>query len=139
MEKYNFMYDEKEYELGEDNCDFFANDEEKPVEGIVLEDVLELLRGSQKVNFNVEYYDMPCGNCRAGVEEKLKAFKFLEYHFYILTKDENYVISSISKEYENTSFNKLLKQGKVDNSYIVSVIVCINCGNYSVEIEQCEI
>ena len=32
-----------------------------------------------------------------------------------------------------------LNRGLVDDSYIVSLMVCDNCGNYAIEIEQCEI
>ena len=139
MEKYKFVFNEKEYELGEDNCSYMIIDEENPVSGIELEDILELLNQGQEVEFGVEYYDELCEECLAGKEEKAKNFKFLEFHFFIFTKKGEYVIANISKEYENLSYNKLLKNGKVDNSYIVSIIVCFNCGTYSVEIEQYEI
>lgn len=139
MANCKFRYDDKEYMLEENNCDYFANDEEKPVTGIGREDILNLLNNSEEVDFGLEYYDQPCNNCLHGRKEKAKAFKFLEYHFYIFTRNNEYVISNISGEYADTSFNKLLKRGKVDNSYIVSIMVCCNCGNYSIEIEECEI
>lgn len=139
MATYKFKFDEKEFELGENNCDYFVNDEEKPVTGIGREDIIVLLSQSEEIDFSLEYYDQPCHNCFYGKEEKAKAFKFLEGHFYIFTKNSEYVISTISKEYMDTSFNKLLKRGKVDNSYIVSITVCSNCGNYSIEIEECEV
>jgi hypothetical protein len=137
--EYKFIYNEKEYTLNMDNLDSFANDEEVPVEGIDEEQLLELMSGSDSVEFDVEYFGAPCPCCDYEKAEKPKAFKFLEYRFYIYTKEGKYVISSISKEYENTSYNKLTKAGKVDNSYVVSVIVCIGCGKYVMEIEQCEI
>lgn len=139
MTSYKFSFDDNEYELGENNCDYYINDEEKPVTGIEREDILMLLSHSGVVDFSLEYYDQPCHNCFYGKEEKSKAFKFLEYHFYIFTRNNEYVISSISGEYKDASFNKLLKRGRVDNSYIVSIMVCRNCGNYSIEIEQCEV
>lgn len=139
MKSYKFNFDDKEYELNKDNCDYYLNDEEKPVKGIERESILTLLNESQEVDFSLEYYDQPCHNCFYGKEEKAKAFKFLEYHFYIFTKNSEYLLSSISGEYMKTSFNKLLKSGKADNSYIVSIMVCGNCGNYSIEIEQCEV
>jgi hypothetical protein len=139
MRMYKFVFNEKEYELREDNCDYFANDEEHPVSGIELEDILQLLNESEEVDFDIEHYAQHCENCMSGKEERSKSFKFLEYHFYIFTKKGGYVISTISKEYVDMTFNRLLKQGKVDNSYIVSVIVCEKCGSYSVEIEQCEV
>lgn len=139
METYKFAFNDKTYELGEDNCDYFLNDETDPVTGIDKTDIITLLNEGEEIDFDLEYYDQPCENCKAGTGEKKKAFEFLEYHFYIYTKNKEYVISTISKEYKNTSFNRLHNTGKVDDSYIVSVMVCMNCGNYAVEIEQCEV
>lgn len=139
MIEYKFVYNEKEYGLGDDNCSYVMNDEEHPVAGIDRQEILELLNGTDSADFAVEYYDQPCENCLAGKKEKEKFFKFLEYHFFIFTKQGKYIISNISKEYGDTSFNKLLKKGAVDNSYIVSIIVCVECGDYSIEIEQCEV
>lgn len=139
MMGYKFTFNDKEYILGENNLDYILNDEEKPVTGIKRDDILTLLGKSDEVDFSLEYYDQPCSNCFYGKESRARAFKFLEYHFYILTKNNEYIISSISEDYKYTSFNKLLREGKVDKSYIVSIMVCVNCGNYSIEIEQCEI
>lgn len=139
MSKYNFVYNNKEYELGEDNCSYVINDEEHPATGIEKTDIIELLSLQEKVDFELEYYDQPCQNCLAGKKEKDKFFKFLEYHFFIFTNKDVFVVSSISKEFEGTSFTKLLKQGMVDNSYIVSVAACVECGDYSIEIEQCDV
>ncbi len=139
MSKYSLIYNNKASELDESNCSDFINDEVRPVAGIDKSDILELLSRHEEVNFDIEYYDQPCQNCRQVKNEKDKYFKFLEYHFFIFTKNGRYVISSISKEYENGSYSKLLKQGIIDDSYIVSVIVCIACGDYSIEIEQCDV
>jgi hypothetical protein len=139
MEQYKFSFNDKVYELREDNCDYILNDEEKPVSGIELSDILGILNQADEIQFDTEYYDQPCENCDSGKQGKSKVFKFLEYYFYIFTRGGKYVISSISKEYGDTSFNKLLSQKSVDNSYAVIIAVCIDCGNYSIEIEQCEI
>ncbi|MBU5483196.1 DUF3785 domain-containing protein [Clostridium sp. MSJ-11] len=140
MDSYKFIYKDKAYELSKDNCDYiFLSDEENEITGIELSDILELLNGCMKVSFDSAYYSQPCEKCLYGKEEKLKYFNFLEYHFYIFTKDNKYVISSISKEYEDTSFSQLLKLGKIDNSFIVMIMVCENCGAYAIEIEQCDI
>ena len=74
-----------------------------------------------------------------GIKEKEKFFPFLEYHFYIYTKDGKYVISTIDKDYEGKSFNKLSRAGLVDDSYIVSVIICKHCNDYIIQIENCEV
>jgi hypothetical protein len=139
METYKFTNNDKTYELGKKNCNYLLNAEEKPVIGIGVADILELLNQHEGIEFELEYYDLPCENCKHGLAEKAKYFNFLEYHFFILTKNEKYVVSTISKEYENTSFNKLIKKGLIDGSYIVSIMVCANCGDYSIEIEPCEL
>lgn len=136
MNTYKFNYNDKIYELGEENFNGLINDDENPVIGFEVSDILDLLNQHDEVDFNMEYYKQPCENCLWGKEEKAKYFNFLEYHFYIFTKDGEYVISNISKEYENTSFKRLLNAKRVDNSYIVSVMVCANCGDYSVDIEE---
>jgi hypothetical protein len=139
MENYKFHYNDKEYELGERNCSGVLNDEEHPVRGIDRLELLELLNQQEIVDFDIEYYDQPCEKCLSGENEKSNYFKFLEYHFFIYTKKGEYVSSSISKDDENMTFHKLLKKGIVDNSYIVSVAVCVACGEYFIEIEQCEV
>ncbi|MEW8956935.1 DUF3785 family protein, partial [Clostridium sp.] len=83
--------------------------------------------------------DNPCPQCLTGVKEKEKFFRFLEYHFYIFTKDSNYIISDISENYEGKSFNKLLKEKEVDNSYIATITVCRSCGVYDITIEELSI
>lgn len=139
MERYRFTHQGKTYELAEDQCAYLLNDEEKPVKGIDISYILELLNQHEEVDFEAAYYDQPCEKCQAGKAEKARYFPFLEYHFFIYTKNAAYVVSSISKEYEHTSFNQLAKEGKVDHSYIVSVVVCSHCGDYSIEINQCEV
>jgi hypothetical protein len=139
MENYKFVYNNKKYELGEENYCCIINDEEHPVTGIERSEVIELLQRQETIDFDIEYYDEPCQNCLSGVEEKNKYFKFLEYHFFIYTKKGKYIISSISEEYKGMTFNILLKKGIIDNSYIVSVLVCSECGDYSIQIEQCEV
>lgn len=139
MESYKFVYNDKDYELDEENLDYIMIDEEHPVTGIDLSLILSLLNNAaNEINFDVEYYDQPCENCGEGKDDKSKIFKFLEYHFNIFPKNGEYVVSSLSREFENTSYTKLLKYKKADNSFIVSIAVCINCGNYSIVIEECE-
>jgi hypothetical protein len=139
VESYKFVHNNREYELGESNCSYMLNDEENPVAGIERDAVLRLLAGSEAVAFDVDYYDQPCQSCLAGKKDKEKAFRFLEYHFFIFTKEGGYVISNISREYKNTSYNRLLKEKAVDNSYVASIAVCMECGDYSIEIEQCDV
>lgn len=137
MSEYKFNYEDKEYTLNKDNCSDLINDEEKPVKGITIENIIQILNSAENVDFDIEYYQEACPECLAGVKEKQKFFGFLEYHFYIFTKNGDYIISDIDKEYEGLSFNKLSRQGKVDDSYIVSIIVCENCQDYIIQIENC--
>ncbi len=137
MTEYKFTYNDIEYILNEKNCSELINDEEKPVKGITVEDILSMLKESESTDFDIEYYQEACPECLAGVKEKQKFFGFLEHHFYIFTKKGEYVISDISKEYEGLSFNKLSRQGKVDDSYIVSIIICEKCQDYIIQIENC--
>lgn len=137
MSLFKFNYDENEYVLEEKNCSAVINDEEKPVQNLELKSILELLNECEEVDFDVEYYQEACPACLNGVKEKEKFFPFLEYHFYVFTKDGKYVISDISKEYEGLSFNKLTRAKKVDDSYIVSIIACKHCLDYIVQIENC--
>lgn len=135
--KYKFLYKEKEYLLNEYNCSELINDEEKPVKGITINNILQILNESSEVDFDIEYYQEACQDCLKGVKEKQKFFTFLQYHFYIFTKNKEFIISDISKEYRGLTFNKLLRQNKVDDSYIVSIIVCENCQDYIIQIENC--
>lgn len=139
MSSYKFSFDNKEYELNKDNCSDIVNDDEKPVNGFDLNEALRLLNQAEDVDFDLEYYQEACPECLDGVKEKQKFFGFLEYHFYIFTKKGKYVISDIDKSYEGQSFNKLSRAGKVDDSYIVSFIICQSCSDYIVQIENCDV
>lgn len=135
--EYKFTSDNKEYILDHNNCEgiFFENDEE--IEGVTLDTILGALNDGDEVSFTNEYY---VGKCSCDAQEKIgKYYRYLEYHFYIYTKDHKYVINTICKNYKGTSFNKMFRAGKIDNSYIVNVTVCPDCGTYSIEIEECEV
>lgn len=139
MSKYIFKCDEKEYCIESDKCDELINDEEKPVEGFDVEEAFRLLNESDEIEFMSEYYQEACPACLDGVKEKQKFFKFFEAHYYIFTKDGKYIISDVDKAYKGQSFNKLSASGKVDDSYIVSFIICANCMDYIIQIENCEV
>lgn len=137
--EFKFKYNEKEYILNEQNLEYFVNDEVNPIMDVNEEKIIEILNNSDKVDFSKAYFDLPCENCKTGLEEKKKFFDFLELNFYIYAKDRKFVISTLDKKYEGLSYNKLQKSGKVNQSYIVIIDVCKNCGNYSIEIEEFEI
>lgn len=137
---FKFKYDEKEYILDDQNFDELINDDDKPVKDIDKDLIIELLKNSpEEIIFGEEFYIEACPKCLKGIKEKEKFFPFLEYHFYIYTKEEKYVISTIEKDYEGKSFNKLSRSNLVDDSYIVSIIICKHCNDYIIQVENCEV
>lgn len=137
---FKFIFDEKEYILEDENFDELINDDERPVKNIDKDMIIELLNNSlEEIIFDEEFYIEACIKCLKGIKEKERFFPFLEYHFYIYTKDQKYVISTIDKDYKGKSFNKLSRLNLVDDSYIVSIIVCKNCNDYIIQIENCEV
>ena len=137
--EFKFKYNEKEYILNEQNLEYFVNDEVNPMMEVNEEKIIEILNTSDKVDFSKAYFDLPCENCKTGLEEKKKFFDFLGFNFYIYAKDRKYVVSTLDREYEGMSFNRLQKSGKVNESYIVIINVCKHCGSYSIEIEEFEV
>lgn len=136
MLEFKFRYGENEFILGENNFSYIDNDE---VDGIDLEVILTTLSEAfETVDFDYEYFSDSCEECGGGKSIDGKYYGFLEYHFYIFTKSGKYVISNISKEFENTSYTQLVKENKIDNSYIVSILLCEDCKNYNIAIEQCD-
>ncbi|MCC3862958.1 DUF3785 domain-containing protein [Terrisporobacter petrolearius] len=137
---FKFDYDEKEYILNDENFDELINDDDKPVKDIDKDMIIELLKNSpEEIIFGEEFYIEACPKCLKGIKEKEKFFPFLEYHFYIYTKEEKYVISTIDKDYQGKSFNKLSRSNLVDDSYIVSIIICKHCNDYIIQVENCEV
>lgn len=135
--EYKFIYDDKDYTLNKKNCEGIFFEEDNEISGLTLDIILEALNEGEEVIFTKEYYS---GKCSCDMQEKVdKYYGYLEYHFYAYTKNDDYVINTLCKEYETTSFNKLLSLGKVDDSYIVNIIVCPHCGLYSIDVEQCEV
>ncbi|GAB6167842.1 hypothetical protein JCM1393_03020 [Clostridium carnis] len=137
--KYKFNFDGKDYELREDNLESFINDEEFELENIDTKKILEILSSSTKVDFIPAYYETCCEECKAGKEEKKKVFDFLEFYFYGYSKNGKFITSSIDDDYEGKSFTRLYREGVVDCSYIITIIVCRSCGTYSIEIEEFEL
>lgn len=137
--EFKFVFEDKEYKLDKNNLDYFINDEENPIKDIDEKKIIDILNNSEEVEFTKAFFDLPCQDCKSGVEEKKKFFDFLGFNFYIYTKNNEYVVSTLDKKYEGLSFNRLKKVGEVDNSYIVMINVCKHCGSYSIEIEEFEI
>ena len=134
---YKFVYDEKEYILTKENCEGMFFNDENEVTGLSVDSILSALNEGEEVNFSTEYY---AGICSCNAQEQInKSYGYLEYHFYIYTKNNEYIINTLSEEYKSTSFNKLFSLRKIDDSYIVNVTVCPNCGSYSIEVDQCDV
>jgi len=136
---YKFNFEGKEYDLNEEKLVGFFNDEENEILGIDENKILEMLNNSTEVDFEKTYYKEICENCLAGKEENKKVFDYLEYYFYVYSKNGNYVASNISNEYNGLSFTRLERQKTVDTSYIVTIIVCAHCGEFTIEIEKFEL
>ena len=124
---FSFTFDEKEYTLSEEKLLYFFNED---VEGFDIDKLFEILNSSEGISFGKAYYDGPCEECKFGLEEKIN----------ILQGDcLEVVISNIEKAYEGLTYNKLLRDKKVDKSYLVNINVCKNCGNFAVEVEELEV
>jgi len=134
---YKFVYDGKEYELTKENCEGIFFDTENEVKGLSLDTILSALNEGEEVNFSNEYY---AGSCSCNTQEQInKAYRYIEYHFYVYTKNNEYVLNTLGEEYKSTSFNRLFSLGKINDSYIVNITVCPNCGTYSIEVDQCDV
>ncbi|ELC8441448.1 DUF3785 family protein [Clostridium perfringens] len=133
---FSFTFDEKEYNLSEDKLIYFFNED---VDDFDIDKLFKILNNSEKVSFGKAYYDGPCEDCKFGLDEKRKSFPFLEFNMFIYTKNGKFVISNIEKSYEGLTYNKLLREKKVDKSYLVNINVCKNCGNFAVEIEELDV
>lgn len=136
MKEFVFKNNEEEYILSEENLTYVDNED---IDGFEIDEVIELLHeGKEKVDFDYEYYVGACDECKGGTSIDGKNYRFLEYHFYIFTKNNKYVISNISDKFENTSYDQLFRNGEIDDSYIVSILVCQQCKKYNIAIEQCD-
>ncbi len=93
----------------------------KDEEFILSEDNLSYIEAEEMQDFTTE-----------------KVLEILEDHFYIFTKEGKYIISNISNEFETTTYSQLERMKKIDESYIVSIIICESCKNFAIEVEQCD-
>ena len=131
---YEVIYGGNTYSLDSEKCSFFVNDDDQPIEGVNLEVILKEMDHSDLVAFDKMYYDQACEGCHKNRKEGAKYFDFLECHFYLFAKDSQFIMSSLSADYEYNTLPDLMNKGIVDASYIVSINVCPICGDYTVEI-----
>jgi hypothetical protein len=132
-----FLAGNQEYFLDKEHFGELLNDEENPIKNISEDDILNTLEGKE-LDFEKAYYNYPCLSCKSEKQGKSKSYEFFEYHFYIYTKDGEVVSNSFETE-EGYSYAKMEREGKVNSSYIVSIIVCAECGYFEIEIEEFEI
>ena len=132
---YTVKYEDKSFELEADQCSYFINDEENPIEGVDPELILGEMAQSDKVHFQKQYYDECCEVCEKNRKEGAKNFDYLEVHFYLFSKEGKYVMSSLSVDYEKKNLPALLKSGTIDGGYLVNVNVCEQCGDYTIDME----
>lgn len=133
-----FEWNGKNYELTEDLCTGVFNDEDVPMREMEPLDFLKLLTPKFAENLDLEYYEDPCENCPPVERKKKELVPYLEGHFYLFTKKGEPVMSTLDPAYEATSYELLVNEGKVDESYVVSVVICPDCGEYQVILDQVE-
>jgi hypothetical protein len=134
---YKFVHDSKEYILTKENCEGIFFDDQNEITGLSVDIILSALNEGEEINFSNEYYT---GKCSCNTQDQInKSYRYLEYHFYVYTKNNEYVLNTLGEEYKNTSFNRLFSLDKIDDSYIVNVTVCPNCGTSSIEVDQCDV
>ena len=134
----NIKFNNKNYDLTKEKIGCFFNDEENPINNLDEDKILDIINNGRDITFTKAFYSLPCEECHDENAEKEKAYDFLEGHFYIYTKENEAVVSTIDQDAKDFDYDRLLSIGKVDNSYIVSLIICMECGTFDIEIEQLE-
>lgn len=135
---YELKMNDTSYNLNLENCEAFFNDETMPLLDLDLEAALQLVAQMAQDSFAVEYYEDDCETCPPTPRSKKRLVPFIEGHFYIFSKNQKLVITSIDANFVAGSFDDLAAQGVVDDSYIMSVVLCPKCGKYQIEVEVCE-
>lgn len=127
------------FELTQEKCSAMHNDEAKPVEGIDIDMLLAFGNAMDPEAFSKEYYREDCEGHEPAPRAKKELVPYWEGHYYLYTKKQKPVMTSVSPEYADTSFDRLLKSGTVDDSYIVTFILCPVCGLYQIHVDQLDI
>lgn len=133
---YTLKYGEQVYIFDEDHSEGVFNDDLMPINAIDHGIVSNWLVHMPNDGFELEYFEDDCEVCPPKPRGKKKLVPYLEGHFYVFTKKGEPVITSIDPSFVQGSYDELLALGKVDQSYILSVIVCPVCGSYQFSLEQ---
>ena len=81
MSEYKFTYEDTEYILNANNCSELINDEEKPVKGINVDSILNMLNEADDVDFDIEYYQEACPEWFSRCKRKAKVFWIFRVSF----------------------------------------------------------
>lgn len=135
---YTLKHGEKDYTLDQEHCDGIFNDDLMPIKNFSYEVVNQWLNHMPNDNFDIEYYEDDCAVCPPKPRGKKKLVPYLEGHFYVFTKSGEVVITSIDPTFVQGSFEEMSLRGTVDQSYILSIIICPICGAYEFSLEQVE-
>lgn len=133
---YCIKTDEYELMLLKEKCLGIWNDETDPIHDLTYERVASWMSYMPVDAFEIEYFEDDCEICPPRARGKKKLVPYLEGHFYVFTKEGESVTLSVHPDYISGSFESLLLQGIVDQSYILSVIICPTCGHYQFSLEQ---
>lgn len=129
-------YEDKSWQLTKDQCQGLFNDELLPIESFDFDTVMGWMQHMDSESFELEYFEDDCEVCPPKARGKKKLVPYLEGHFYVFTKAGKPVVTSIDPGYEMGSFERMQLMGEVDQSYILSVIVCPSCGTFQLSLEQ---
>ena len=73
--------------LENEKLEGFFNDENNPIKDINEETIINMIK-DRNVDFEKAYYSLTCESCGGEKVENERAYKFLEYHFYIYFKEK---------------------------------------------------
>lgn len=133
---YLLKSDPYEWLLNEDKCQGIFNDEIMPISALTFSAVMTWMKNLDSADFELEYYEDDCEVCPPKARGKKRLVPYLEGHFYVFTKQGSVVTTSIEPSFEMGSYDALILKGEVDQSYIMSVIVCPDCGSFQLSLEQ---
>ncbi len=133
---YLLKSDPYEWLLSEEKCQGIFNDEILPINELTFTTVMSWMKNLDSADFELEYYEDDCEVCPTKARGKKRLVPYLEGHFYVFTKLGNVVTTSIEPSFEMGSYDALILKGEVDQSYIMSVIVCPDCGSFQLSLEQ---
>lgn len=135
---YTLQYGEQVYNLDEAHSEGIFNDDVMPIHPFDHETVSQWMVHLPNDAFELEYFEDDCEVCPPKPRGKKKLVPYLEGHFYVFTKKSEVVMTSIDPNFVQGSYDELLAKGTVDQSYILSIIVCPTCGSYQFSLEQVE-